>query len=134
MIPVLAFMDLGFQEIFLILVVALVLYGGRLPEVARSVGRTVGEFKRQAQKMTREFQLDDYDPPRPPPPFPSIDSARRRLKAIPAKDADAVPRSAGDAPPEPPPASDDRQEPAGEVLPAPAPPPEPDGGQPGSKS
>ena len=39
-------MDLGMGEILLILVVALLVYGGRLPDVARAIGRSIGELKR----------------------------------------------------------------------------------------
>jgi Sec-independent protein translocase protein TatA len=39
-------MDLGSGEILLILIVALLVYGGRLPDVARAVGHSFGELKR----------------------------------------------------------------------------------------
>ncbi len=38
--------DIGTGELILILVAALLLFGGRLPEVARNLGRTVGDLKR----------------------------------------------------------------------------------------
>lgn len=57
----LAFLDVGGQEMFVILVVALLIFGGRLPEVARNFGKTVGEFRRSAQKLTRDFRYDAND-------------------------------------------------------------------------
>lgn len=47
-------MDLGFQEIVLIVVIALLVYGGELPGVMRSLGRTVGSIKRALQEGTRD--------------------------------------------------------------------------------
>ena len=45
-------MDLGSGEILLILLVALLLYGGRLPEVARSIGRSIATLKRSLQETS----------------------------------------------------------------------------------
>jgi sec-independent protein translocase protein TatA len=42
-------MDLGWQELVIIMVVVMFVFGaGRLPEVARSLGQGVKEFKREA--------------------------------------------------------------------------------------
>jgi sec-independent protein translocase protein TatA len=46
MAPILAFGNLGWPEILIILVVALLLFGRRLPEVGRSLGQGLLEFKR----------------------------------------------------------------------------------------
>jgi len=51
---------LGFGEVIFILVIVLVLFGpSKLPELARSVGSAVGEFK-IAQKSA-EFDLSGFD-------------------------------------------------------------------------
>ena len=48
---------IGMPELVVILVVALIVLGPkRLPEVARSIGRAVGEFRRQSTEVMDEFQ------------------------------------------------------------------------------
>ncbi len=42
----LAFLDVGTKELVIILIVALLLFGSRLPSVMRSLGKGVVEFKR----------------------------------------------------------------------------------------
>lgn len=62
-------MELGMGEIVLILLVALLVYGGRLPQVAAAVGRSLGELKRGLRDTTDLVkgdidQLADLDPRR----------------------------------------------------------------------
>jgi Tat protein translocase TatB subunit len=73
----------GMPELIVILVVALVVLGPkRLPEVARTLGKALAEFRRQTADVVQEFQvqalLDDEPrreakaPPLPtPPPTPA---------------------------------------------------------------
>src|SRR5207253_45286 len=72
---------IGMPELIVILVVALVVLGPkRLPEVARTLGKAMAEFRRQTADVMEEFQvqtlLDDEPgrqaakPPAPAPPTP----------------------------------------------------------------
>jgi Tat protein translocase TatB subunit len=48
---------IGMPELVVILVVALLVLGPkRLPEVARSIGRAVGEFRRQSTEVMEDLQ------------------------------------------------------------------------------
>lgn len=62
-------MELGMGEIVLILLVALLVYGGRLPQVAAAVGRSLGELRRGLRDTTDLVKGDldrlaDVDPRR----------------------------------------------------------------------
>jgi Tat protein translocase TatB subunit len=48
---------IGYQEMFVVLVVAMVIFGpSRLPELAGQVGRWVRDFRRMSADLTGEFQ------------------------------------------------------------------------------
>ncbi|WP_243028396.1 twin-arginine translocase TatA/TatE family subunit [Thermus albus] len=50
-------MNLGMQEILVILVVALLIFGPKkLPELGRSLGQSIREFKRGAQEIREELE------------------------------------------------------------------------------
>lgn len=50
---------LGAQELMIILVIALVLFGGsKLPELARSLGKSMNEFKKGVAEGTDETKDD----------------------------------------------------------------------------
>jgi len=60
----LAFMNIGTQEMILIVIVALVLFGGKkLPEIARGLGRGIREFKDASDDIKREIsdQINNFD-------------------------------------------------------------------------
>jgi len=83
--------DIGSGEMLVILVLALLLFGGSLPDVARNLGRSVGDLKRGFAEGTRPLReaRDDVDrevaeiggetrpspPPPPPPPPPPLAGA-----------------------------------------------------------
>lgn len=60
-------MGLGTGEIILILVIVLLLFGARrLPELARSLGKSLREFKKAASDIQEEIQdsLNANEPPK----------------------------------------------------------------------
>lgn len=58
------FSSLGYTEMLLFGVVALMLFGSKLPEVARNFGGTYRELRRKVDEFQREFR--DWDRPTPP--------------------------------------------------------------------
>lgn len=59
--PVLAF-NLGPQEIALIFLVVLLLFGAKkIPELARGLGKSMGEFKRARQEFEDEIHRAEVD-------------------------------------------------------------------------
>ena len=59
-IPVLAFM-IGPMEIALIAVAGLLIFGNRLPEVGKSLGRSVVEFKKGIKGISEEIEHASSD-------------------------------------------------------------------------
>lgn len=48
--------DIGFPELLLILVVALIVFGpGRLPEIGAALGRAMREFRQATSGLTQEL-------------------------------------------------------------------------------
>jgi len=61
---VLLFFDIGGGEIILILIVALILFGGdKLPELARGLGKGIRDFKDASEGVKREItnQIDSFE-------------------------------------------------------------------------
>ena len=67
--------SIGPLEILLVAVVALIVFGPeRLPEIARTIGKTASELRRMASEVRDEFQVgldsdedDELDEPSPSP-------------------------------------------------------------------
>jgi TatA/E family protein of Tat protein translocase len=73
---------IGMTELLVIFAVALLVLGPKkLPELARSLGRGIAEFRRASSEMRREF-LDLTEEPRPP--------ERKDAAVAPGRDADAA--------------------------------------------
>ena len=88
---------LGVGEMVIIAVVALLVFGRNLPEVARKVGKGVSEFKRGMSGVESELRTAVYDPvPGPNPEVKPAVSAVSATEAPPAPDAQVRP-----SPPQP---------------------------------
>jgi sec-independent protein translocase protein TatA len=72
------FGNIGFTEILLLFLVALLLFGAkRLPEIGKSLGNGIREFKKATKEVQREVSAADYEEekksgpgasvPKPPP-------------------------------------------------------------------
>ncbi len=70
-------LGLGTQEMMVLLVLGVLFFGKRLPEVGRSVGKTIMEFKNSLRGVENEFTSAfrgvDFEPTTPKP---------RKLKRI----------------------------------------------------
>ena len=64
-----AMFGIGPQELLVILVVGLLVLGPkRLPEIARSLGRGMAEFRRASSDLRQSLSLEDEPTRRAPPP------------------------------------------------------------------
>ena len=52
----LAFLSMGVSEMILIAVVALLVFGGRLPEVMHTLGKTYGKFRRGMSELSNPIR------------------------------------------------------------------------------
>jgi TatA/E family protein of Tat protein translocase len=83
------FGPIGFPELMIILVVALIVFGPRkLPELGRSLGRSLNEFKRASnelkQTLDEEIRLDEQrEATTKTPPVPPTDPSRLESPAAP---------------------------------------------------
>ena len=60
--------NIGLPELVLILVVALLIFGpNRLPELARSLGKGLAEFRRASADLRSQVMEPPPEPPRPTP-------------------------------------------------------------------
>ena len=79
---------IGPTELIVILVVALLILGPkRLPEIARSLGKGLAEFKRASNELRSEIDISAAVPPSPPPPVqpPSQPQSSSQPSCIPGR-------------------------------------------------
>ncbi len=104
-------MNIGMPEMLFILVLALLIFGPKkLPEVGRTIGRGLGEFRKASNdlKRTIEREIDEVDSPPTALPAASVSRGIRPEPVAPAVDVSAIaaPAAATTAeaePPSPPP-------------------------------
>jgi TatA/E family protein of Tat protein translocase len=76
---------IGTTELILILVVALLVLGPKkLPEMARSLGRGMAEFRRASNEFTRTLSASLEEPPAAPPAKAAKSAGEARPAAEPA--------------------------------------------------
>lgn len=68
--PLFGFFGLGTQEIMLLLVLGVLLFGRNLPSLGRSLGKTVTEFKRGVKGLEDDFEPTPGGTPRTVEPEP----------------------------------------------------------------
>lgn len=70
--PALAFLEgIGAGEMVLVAIIGLLLFGGKgLPDMARTLGRVVREFKKATQGVENEVKRVMNEEPEPPRPRP----------------------------------------------------------------
>ncbi len=66
-----SFFDMGIGEVLLIVIVALIIWGpGKIPQVARTIGKTIATLKKTSQELTaqitRELEEDEEEKNLPP--------------------------------------------------------------------
>lgn len=74
------FGSIGMPELIIILVIALIIFGPRkLPELGRSLGRSLSEFRRASNELRQtlddEIRQEQVRPAEPPPVTPAGDAA-----------------------------------------------------------
>lgn len=86
--PALAFLEgIGAMEMILVAVIGLLLFGGKgLPDMARTVGKVVREFKKATASMENEVKrVMNEEPPPPKPRLRPTPSAASVLPSEPAR-------------------------------------------------
>lgn len=77
------FGNIGLGEMVVLCIVALLIFGGKLPEVARKVGQGISEFRRGLKEEARRIE-HELDVPPPAAPAPVTPGAATTSAAAPA--------------------------------------------------
>lgn len=69
--------NIGPQELFWLFLIVLLIFGAkRIPEIGRSIGRGIQEFKKGMREVENELQVSDKPAAAPPAPVPPATVAR----------------------------------------------------------
>ena len=120
---------LGFGEIVVILILALILLGpARLPDVAKQLGKGLRDFKKVTDDLKNQFEremyADDHPTPRVQPPTAAVPVAAPPPGQVPAATAENVPgleaatAEPGQVRPQPPPSREPEPGRPAEAAPA----------------
>ena len=85
--PLLVFEFLGTTELLVIALVALIIFGPRkLPEIGRTIGKGMAEFKRASEDFKRTWEYEvEVERRQPEPPAPEPPVARGQLPPEPER-------------------------------------------------
>jgi sec-independent protein translocase protein TatA len=64
--PVFGFFNLGAQEMIILLIIGVLLFGRKLPEVGRYLGKGIVEFKKGVKGLEDEFENTSTPPAQAP--------------------------------------------------------------------
>jgi TatA/E family protein of Tat protein translocase len=93
--------DLSMGELLVVLFVALLVFGGKLPDTARKLGHALSEFKRGMREELRKVEdasRQDEAPPQWRPPEKAADDKVAPEKAEPAASEPGKTEAAADQP------------------------------------
>jgi len=96
------FGSIGMPELLIILTLALIIFGPRkLPELGRSLGKSLGEFKRASNELRNtldeEIRIEEERSTRPPRPAPEPARPAAAADELQPQDDDTVARGSGHA-------------------------------------
>ena len=90
---------IGMPEMIVILVIALIVIGPqKLPELAKSLGKGLAEFKKATEDFQKNVQEESLKSDEKAVPPPQVAAAEQAHVATPIQPAQAVPAEKGDIP------------------------------------